>query len=322
MKKEFEKLDNLLGKYEEPPQIFKESTEETSIVIGNRGTIITIIPNDLISESGGPLGKEIEIELRELTTQNQFLNANVQTVSNKQLLVSGGAYYINITSQGKQLKLKEGKNLQLNFPKLSDQEMSLFYGQRDSLGQINWQQANEILTTGELDIPKNERGNYLRELGDDLIGIKDTSKLLTKEEKEKLKRESEIYGKVYSAIDLKSFGWINYDRFIEIENKTNLLITFNPADNISSAYIFLVFKDINSLMQSPYFLYNGKTINEGFKNVPIGYKVRLVAYSIKNEKVYSYTSDLIIIENQTLKLDLKETSDEEFKKLFSNEEKK
>jgi len=320
MKKEFEKLNNILKRFEEPSQRFTESSENPSLITGNHGTIIAINPKDLISETNEPLGKEIEIELREVTTQNQFLNANIQTVSNKRLLVSGGAYYINITSQGKQLKLQEGKSLKVEFPKLTDTEMFLFYGQRDSIGKMEWQQAKDTFKIAQAVTIKDAIVDTIVEFVN--TPSEDLVKTLTKGEKEKLKLESEINEKVYSAIDIKSFGWINCDRFIEIQNKTNLLIDINPADNVCSENIFLVFKDINSVMQSHYFYYNGKTVNEGFKNVPVGYNVRLVAYSIKNEKVFSYTTDLTINENQTLKLDLKESSNEELKELFRNEEKK
>jgi len=297
MKNEFAKLDSILKQYEEPSQIFKKSAETSSIIIGKKGTIITINPNDFITETGEPLGKEIEIELRELTNQGQFLNANVQTISNKRLLVSGGAYFISITSQGKQLKLKQGKDLIIEFPKLANEEMFLFYGQRDSIGQMEWKQANDTLKVSQLN-----------NLADTIIEAFD-----------EIGRGVKIEKNVYSAIKLASLGWINCDRFFEIQNKTDLLITFNPSENISSSNIFLVFKDINSLMQSYYFCSNGKTLNEGFKNVPVGYKVRLIAYSIKNKKIFSYASDLTIIENQTLKIDLKETNDEELKRLFRNE---
>ena len=71
-------------------------------------------------------------------------------------------------------------------------------------------------------------------------------------------------------------------------------------------------------MQTYYSSYDGRVTNEGFKNIPVGYKVRLVAYSIKDEKVLSYASDLIVKDKQTMTLPLKETSDEELKTLLNN----
>jgi hypothetical protein len=152
----------------------------------------------------------------------------------------------------------------------------------------------------------------------DYIESDSSSTPMTKEEKEKMERVNKVYEKVYSAVNISAFGWINCDRFLEIQSKTDLLVNFNPSDSISSANIYLVFKDINSVMQSYYFSYNGKTNNEGFRNIPVGYNVRLVAYTIKDEKVLSYASDITIKDKQTLTLAMKETSDSELKKLLNN----
>lgn len=325
IKADAKKLADILVKYEEPSQTFKVPTSKTSQVKGKQGTIISVNPDDLTTESGEPLGNTIEIELKELTNQNQLLRTNAQTVSNGQLLVSGGAYYINMTSDGKQLKLKEGKTMDVEFPKLTDSEMSLFYGKRDSLGAIEWKQASETFKSKQSPPAQQQsvtKSKTRKQSGmEALLGyIGDTAaaKPMTKEEKEKIQRVNKVYEKVYSAVKIDSFGWINCDRFLEIQNKTDLFVNFNPSDSINSANIYLVFKDINSVMQTYYSTYNAKTRNEGFTNIPVGSKVRLVAYSIKDEKVLSYASDIIVKDKQTMILALKETSDDELKKLLNN----
>jgi hypothetical protein len=146
-KQETGKLNDYLKKFEEPSQTFNISSLKPTQIKGKKGTMISINPADLETVDGKPVGKDIQIELKELTNQQQLLRTNAQTVSNGQLLVSGGAYFINMVSNGQQLKLKDGKSLGVAFPKLSEDEMALFYGQRDSLGQINWQKASETLKT-------------------------------------------------------------------------------------------------------------------------------------------------------------------------------
>lgn len=325
IKADAKKLNNLLAKYEEPSQTFQVPSSKATQVKGKQGTIISINPDDLTTESGEPLGNNIEIELKELTNQSQLLKTNAQTISNGQLLVSGGAYYINLTSDGKQLKLKEGKTMDVEFPKITDNEMSLFYGKRDSLGTIDWKQASETFKSKQSPPAQQQpiTKSKTRKQSDmeALLGyIADTTAAepMTKEEKEKIQRVNKVYEKVYSAVKIGSFGWINCDRFLEIQNKTDLFVNFNSTDSINSANIYLVFKDINSVMQTYYFTYNGKTRNEGFTDIPVGSKVRLVAYSIKDEKVLSYASDIIIKDKQTMTLALKETSDDELKKLLNN----
>lgn len=335
-KAEMGKLNDFLKKYEEPSQTFKISASKPVQVKGKQGTIISVNPADLITKSGQPLGKNIEVELKELSNQDQLLRANAQTVSNGQLLVSGGAYYINMTSDGQQLKLKTGKNLKVEFPKLSDDTMNLFYGQRDSLGKMNWSlvEGEKFKIKDDKLKPSKTKPNkpkataflvsnrYTRAQTDSIHTVmndnmRDTSfRTMTKEEKEKYDRENKLYKKVYAAINISSFGWINCDRFPDIKNKTDLFVKFNSIDSVYTAEIYLVFKDINSVMQSYYVSYRNNTINDGFVNIPVGCKVRLVAYTIKKEKVYSYSSDLTIADKQTITLAMKETNEQNFKKII------
>ena len=47
--------------------------------------------------------------------------------------------------------------------------------------------------------------------------------------------------------------------------KTNLQYAFSNKDSIVSANVYLVFKDINSVMQSGYFSFRDKEYNSGFE---------------------------------------------------------
>ncbi len=123
-KADLAKLSEALKKYEEPSQIIRTSVDKPCVVTGRKGTKISINPNDLITESGKPFGQTIEVEIKELTNQGELLRTNAQTVSDGKLLVSGGAYFIGMTSNGEQLKLKEGKTLNVQFAKLSDKEIN------------------------------------------------------------------------------------------------------------------------------------------------------------------------------------------------------
>jgi len=302
-KTEIGKLNDLLQKYEEPSQFFSISSDSIVHVIGEKGTVININPSDLITENGHPIVDNIEVELKELTNQNQMFRTNAQTVSNGKLLVSGGAYFINIKTKGQQVKLKPNKTLKVEFPKLAENEMTLFYGQRDSLGQINWDS-----------VPKKfEKKPKLVSVRCTFCGDKNClhSRMATPE-------EAELEDKLYTAIELSNLGWINCDRFLEIENKTDLMVNFGLVEKISTANIYLIFEDINSVMQTCLINDNDKVKNNTFKNIPTGSKVRLVAYTLKDDKIFTYSSRMTIKENQTLTLVFKETNENDFKTLISN----
>jgi len=317
------KLNDALKKYEEPSQVIKVSADKPSVVTGRKGTKISINPNNLVTESGKPLGQTIEVELKELTNQGQLLRTNAQTVSDGKLLVSGGAYFIGMTSNGEQLKLKDGKTLNVQFPKMSDKEMALFYGQRNDLGQINWQKASETFKSTQqqprpvidsvVTVRKKATSNF--EAIMDYVDSGDTT--TTQEEREtmgKRQKEYKVSQKVYDEIGIAKLGWINCDRFLEVEDKTDLYANFNSQDSVKNANVYLIFKDINSVIHAYY--YSDKPPQ--FENMPVGYKARLIAYTVKDEKVFAYSTDLTITKGQKLTLNLKEISDKDFKKLINN----
>lgn len=317
---EFNHLNNFLKKYDEPSQFFEVSSEKPSKVIGKQGTIIKINPDDLETVDGQILDKNIDIELKELINQEHLLRSNAQTVSNGKLLVSGGAYYINMSSNGKQLKLKNDRSLTVEFSKIDKNEMSLFYGQRDSIGQINWIEAQQKFENRPVPIKKEEATVDEFDDGiDALIEYIKEEKTLTKEEKKSLEEYEKnqiAANKLYKAIEIKQFGWINCDRFIKSENNTNLYYAFNSKDSITSANIYLVFNDINSVMQNGYFSFKDFKHLSRFQNIPIGSNTQLIAFSVKNGKTYTYKTDLVIKENLKVELTLKESTPEELENLF------
>jgi hypothetical protein len=52
--------------------------------------------------------------------------------------------------------------------------------------------------------------------------------------------------------------------------------------------------------------------------MPTGYKARLIAYTVKDEKVFAYSTSLTITKGQKITLNLKEINDKDFKKLIRN----
>ncbi len=140
-------LDETLKRLDVPSQVFSAPGDQLSLIRGKKGTVIFLSPSDLETQDGQAPAANVIVELKELTNQEDLGRANAQTVSNGRLLISGGAYYINMKSDGKQLKLKKGKELKVAFPKISDSAMELFYGQRDSRGQMNWLPAEKQLVS-------------------------------------------------------------------------------------------------------------------------------------------------------------------------------
>lgn len=126
-------------------QSFEASSKDSLItVIGKKGTEITFNPKHLEFQSGKKLVDEsLNIELIELINQQDLLLANAQTISNEEWLISGGAFHIDIKVKSESLKLIKNKTISVRFPKnTKEEEMQIFYGDRNEKGYLNWNESN------------------------------------------------------------------------------------------------------------------------------------------------------------------------------------
>ena len=152
---QLKQVDHLLSEIAEKPQKLTAPSDKPTTITGAKGTVIYVDPDRLETMDGSPIGEKIEIELLEMTNNSSMLLNNIQTVSNGELIVTGGAYYLNMTSDGNQLRMREGTGLRVEFPKLTDDEMELFLGERDSLGQINWTPTNDTFKPKDTEVAIN-----------------------------------------------------------------------------------------------------------------------------------------------------------------------
>jgi hypothetical protein len=319
------KTNDFLKQYEVPSQQFTVSSAKPAEVRGKMGTVLHINANDLMAENGKPLGKTIAVELKEVMNQRQLLRTNAQTVSNGKLLVSGGAYYIEMTSDGNRLRLKDGKGLAVEFPKISSKEMQLFYGTRNSSGQMNWESANQQFENKSKQEVYEEEA-YIEERSsrrgkfDSLVDYLENGDRQSTPKQKKIAKEytnnAVMADNIYKTVSIKQLGWINCDQFYDNANNTNLKYVFNEKDSIVAANVYLVFKDINSVLQGEYLADGDNIYSPGFDNIPIGAKTQLIAISIHNGKTYGYKSDLTIKPNETFRITLNEISKAEIDKFF------
>ena len=309
-KRDFFVLDSVLKQFETPAQHLKASYAHPMVVRGAHGTVISVNPDDLTTVSGKPFSASIDIELKELTNVEELMRNRAATVSDGKLLVSGGAYYINLTCAGEQVKLKPGKSLKVQFPKITNNAMSFFYGQKDSLGQMNWKPANPSQTNNDPSRAASERkmGGGIDTI-EAIFEYADSAKMTSEE-----KQQNELSKKVYYEISIQNFGWINCDYFWNTGNLTTLNVVIDPADTFGFTLTYLAFRDINSMMQGYFTTSLSHCV---FPNIPVGSKVELLAISLKNGKTYTYRSDIAIAANQNITIKLKETPDKDVSGLFT-----
>jgi hypothetical protein len=335
---EINKLNDFLTRFDEPSQIFKASTDKPIKVIGKQGTIIHLNPADLVTESGKPLGKEVEVELKELTNSEQLMRANAQTVSDSNILFSGGAYYIKVTSDGENIKVKDGKTYTAQFPTHSKDEMKLYYGQRDSTGRMNWKGTDTKFNVQQPVAYKDTtpeveaiivHGLYRK----DTTILKGNAKDISEEEyqktvqnlkdandnRDRMIEEAKVKDRVYYPVELKQFGYINCDKLLLSEaHKTSIHITTsNKIEEANFVKVSMIFKDLNSQIQTYYFNGNDAFFNNAFTKIPVGMTVRFFAVCYQNGKLYAIlTDEMQTIENLNVNLLLKEMTEDQYNDLL------
>ncbi len=327
---------NLLKKYEVPSQFFVVSNVGPQTINGEKGTVLYIDPNDLETVDGKDFTDSIRIELKELLTSDELLRSGAQTVSDRELLVSGGSYFINATSAGKKLKLKSGRTLKAEFPRITQEDMSVYYGKRKN-GVMNWTTTDQpfqvravieekYLDTNRVAIFSTIKGDFINlnsqgivYQGSDTTTMsgQDYNKYLTdtKAYNKWAKEENAKLIKQYGITGISSFGWINCDGIMK-ESKRHLSVKFENPNGIKFANAFVKFKDINSVVQSYY--YNKKTNCFNFRNLPEGYKVHFVAYTVKDGKTLAVTKDFVIDGNSMHTIKFDEVSDKDFKEMIGS----
>ena len=85
----------------------------------------------------------IDIEIKEAYSPIEMLYAGLTTESNGRLLESGGMFYINAKSKGKQLKLQKSINVSIPTNYINN-EMHVFKGEEKENGKINWVDPQSI----------------------------------------------------------------------------------------------------------------------------------------------------------------------------------
>ncbi len=343
--KEITPLDRFLEEIKIEPQLFYASTDSIIRVKGQKGTILTIDPNN-IEFQNGEIPKEIRVELIELTTTEELLRNNVQTVSKGKWLISGGSFKISLFDREKPLSLKNGKTISAVFPKIRNENMQLFYGERGEQGEMNWEPKQEffeeelyygILNTLEVytDTLRNEiykvSGYYLIDTIVDSLGYssmenhrqffedqnvefisinQDTIKGYLAEvasDSTLFNLSDLVFTNVYKSIEINKLGWINIDAFYpEVEDRVTYEVTFDiPINHVK---LFVVDKSNNTVVNI--FSNNDKYLID----LPVEMEFTFIALGIKGEELYSSKKTVQVKDSKVLrmKVEIISESDKEY----------
>ena len=213
-----------------------------------KGVVITINGNCL-TKNGNPVTGSVDIEYVELFDKGHMLTTNKPTMGlmgngDKNLLISGGEFYINATQGGQQLAT--GCNITLVVPSnltetAVDNAMTLWNGIVDDPENLTWAAANPA--TG------GPQGGG--------VGFEQNSYYVT-------------FG---------NFGWTNVDRFYsDPRPKTTLLASVpNGYDNTNCAiYLSYDGEGTNALAKLDTYNPTTKKFSEHYGQIPVGLECHVI----------------------------------------------
>ncbi len=123
-------------------QVFYIDNTRDNQIQCSGGTIVQIKANTLVTESGvGSLNK-VRVSITEFDNYFKMWQHRITTCSDGKLLESGGSCYIEASGNGEKVKVQEGKDFTVRFASAQDSAMGTFYGERDSLDELNWHADN------------------------------------------------------------------------------------------------------------------------------------------------------------------------------------
>lgn len=254
---------------ESDKQTFTVPAGDEIIIQGKKGTTITIPENSLVDKNGTPVTDSVTVELQEVYTKSEMLTTGLETSSEGKLLESGGMVNMQIKSaDNEEVSLSENSSYTIELPTESKKaDMTLFYADHTD-GSMDWKLAD-------------------RNVPDDSAYL-ENQKTLDKY--------------VFRSSKL---GWINADRFVGMEEKTNLRINLGTAPPDVS--VCMVFSRLNSVLNM-----TGKKKDILFSHIPVGERATLVAFSKDGGKVMFASKDIIIQKDITESLTLQQLTETEF----------
>lgn len=277
-------VTKLLTNLNEPSQIFEAQSENPIDLVGNGGTRLSLPPNAFIHPDGSEVEGNIELEFREAYNKSQFILNRIPTVTNEgKILESSGAFYIKASQGGQELNLDKSLFI-LNIPITPAGYMELYYGSLQDT-EFQWLNVQDIYPFAGVTMDPTGAFSFML-----YISPIDTGRI---------------------QFPFPELGWLNCDDTISSTlPTTSIAISFEDKFNDQNTFVYIVFDDINSLMQV-YEFENSTFISPS--NIPITYAVTLVAISVDdNSHALLDTRSITVTQDHHEELNPVLVSEEEF----------
>lgn len=134
-------------------EFFKVSGLEDKVIETDKGTIISIPKGAFRDKQGNIVEKEVTVEIADISSFEEQFNSNINSPAGQNILLDGGALYINATKDGEQLMLNEDSPIYIESLQESSPNSLVFEGIRNDKGEMQWinpKQAKKYLVPVDL----------------------------------------------------------------------------------------------------------------------------------------------------------------------------
>ncbi len=286
-------------------ECFPFNTATGGMITSKHGTRFYFPANAFVNSEGViVINENISICLYEFFDKKRLVFSGLTTDASGKMLESAGSFYIEASLNGIPLELSQGESYTVEMSaEKSFPDMFTYYGDTKD-GIIDWtinkdepavkntaliETPEEKKSEQEI-LPQNIYNNIRKQINNkDAIASEWDNEGIYDDEYIESERAVDFY-----EMSAGKLGWINCDRFYEVENKTTLAV---KVDNKEPMIVRIVFKDINSVMPC----YSDSNHKGHYKatGIPKGEKVLVLAYSVKDENAILGYKEVTIGENDT-----------------------
>jgi hypothetical protein len=130
-------------------QKFEINTSKSNTIVGKKGTILIIPENSIVNNDGDIIKGIISLEIKENFNKADYITSNLQTIHNNRILETLGMIYLTAKDKnGNKLKIADGKTIRVQIPQSRpNQDATIFLGERDQTGLIDWNIKKETEKT-------------------------------------------------------------------------------------------------------------------------------------------------------------------------------
>ena len=255
-------------------QKFTINSNQNNVIYGKKGTKVQIGGGTLRTLSGQPVTGNVTVELKEITELSEMIVNNAPTISNGQLLTSGGEFYISASQNGAPLALADnaGFFISVAAPRGTTDSMKVFTG-RDSSGTVVWAPVQTDTVNSKIIIPADSTQNRW-----------DTSAYYQN-------LDWAIINKVNQyVVRCTQFGWINCDYFGSYPDICSLTTSCDTIFKTTYTKVFFAIPATNSVGN----FYINSNLDFFCGTLPNNARLKIAAINYQDGKYYVSITNHIV----------------------------